>query len=141
VIEHRIERRTKKLRIVIECDLEDAIGHLATAELNAKYRDRLRHVWSDVYEDVFEVLNILQAEGEVGVVKWFDDAKGYGFIRVSEKDDVFVHWKGIAGDEDYKTLRPGQRVRFKRRQGRETVEAVEVRLDDCDLEARPPTNT
>ncbi len=47
-----------------------------------------------------------------GVVKWFDNRKGYGFIqRDGEGDDVFVHFREIQGD-GFKTLLEGQKVEF-----------------------------
>ena len=48
-----------------------------------------------------------------GVVKWFNETKGYGFIGPDEGgSDIFVHYSQIAA-EGYKTLREGQRVRFE----------------------------
>ncbi len=46
-----------------------------------------------------------------GTVKWFDDAKGYGFIERDEGEDVFVHYSAIVG-EGYKTLTEGSEVEF-----------------------------
>ena len=46
-----------------------------------------------------------------GTVKWFNDAKGYGFIQQDDGPDVFVHFSAIAG-EGYKGLAEGQRVEF-----------------------------
>ena len=52
------------------------------------------------------------SERHGGVVKWFDNRKGYGFIqRDNVEDDVFVHFKEIRG-EGFKTLFEGQRVEF-----------------------------
>ena len=48
---------------------------------------------------------------EQGIVKWFNAAKGYGFIERDEGEDVFVHYNAIAG-EGYKNLDEGQRVEF-----------------------------
>ncbi|MDP7384794.1 MAG: cold shock domain-containing protein, partial [Nitrospinota bacterium] len=47
----------------------------------------------------------------VGTVKWFSDAKGYGFISRSDGDDVFVHHTEIQG-EGFKTLEEGDNVTF-----------------------------
>lgn len=46
-----------------------------------------------------------------GTVKWFNDAKGYGFIGRPEGEDVFVHYSAIQGD-GYKSLSEGQEVEF-----------------------------
>ena len=51
------------------------------------------------------------AEREVGTVKWFNDAKGYGFIQRSTGADVFVHFRAIRGD-GHRTLNEGQQVEF-----------------------------
>lgn len=46
-----------------------------------------------------------------GTVKWFDDAKGFGFIEQAEGEDVFVHYSSIAG-EGYRSLGEGSEVEF-----------------------------
>jgi CspA family cold shock protein len=51
-------------------------------------------------------------EREQGKVKWFDNAKGYGFIRREDGGDVFVHFSAIQG-EGYKTLQEGDTVEFE----------------------------
>jgi CspA family cold shock protein len=48
---------------------------------------------------------------ETGTVKWFDNAKGFGFIRRPEGEDVFVHFRSIRG-EGFRTLQEGQQVQF-----------------------------
>ena len=48
---------------------------------------------------------------ETGTVKWFNDAKGFGFIERAEGGDVFVHFSAIQG-EGFKTLTEGQQVEF-----------------------------
>jgi len=53
----------------------------------------------------------------VGTVKWFNDAKGFGFIRPDAGGpDVFVHYQQIGGD-GFKTLEEGQPVEFDLREG------------------------
>ena len=47
-----------------------------------------------------------------GTVKWFNDAKGFGFIAQENGDDVFVHHSGIQAD-GFKSLDEGARVRFE----------------------------
>lgn len=46
-----------------------------------------------------------------GTVKWFNNQKGYGFIRDNENNDVFVHYTGIIAD-GFKSLTEGQKVTF-----------------------------
>jgi CspA family cold shock protein len=60
-----------------------------------------------------------------GKVKWFNDAKGYGFIEQESGDDVFVHHSSIQG-EGFKTLAEGQTVEFEIEQGQKGPSAVNV---------------
>ena len=60
-----------------------------------------------------------------GIVKWFDERKGYGFIEQEDGPDVFVHHSGISG-EGFKTLREGERVTFDIEQGQKGPAAVNV---------------
>lgn len=61
-----------------------------------------------------------------GTVKWFNNAKGFGFITRDDGDDVFVHFRSIMGD-GYKTLDEGQMVEFNLTQGPKGFQAEEVR--------------
>ncbi len=67
------------------------------------------------------------AERVKGTVKWFNNAKGYGFIQRSEGDDVFVHYQAIQG-EGYRTLQEGQQVEFTIAQGQKGLQAQEVKV-------------
>ena len=62
---------------------------------------------------------------ETGTVKWFNNAKGYGFIGREDADDVFVHHTGILG-EGYKSLNEGDQVEFTVEQGTKGLQAVDV---------------
>ncbi len=62
---------------------------------------------------------------ETGVVKWFNDRKGYGFIEQEDGPDVFVHHNGINGS-GFKSLQEGDRVSFDIEEGRKGPSAVNV---------------
>jgi len=62
-----------------------------------------------------------------GKVKWFDDAKGYGFITRDEGGDVFVHFSQIEGD-GFRSLSEGQAVEFEVTEGPKGPLATEVKL-------------
>ncbi|HEB99760.1 MAG TPA: cold-shock protein [Thiotrichales bacterium] len=62
-----------------------------------------------------------------GTVKWFSNAKGYGFIQPDEGgDDIFAHFSAIQA-EGYRTLKEGQKVEFEVTQGPKGLAATEIR--------------
>lgn len=62
---------------------------------------------------------------ETGTVKWFNDAKGFGFISRESGDDVFVHFRSIQGS-GFKTLKEGQKVSFVVARGQKGLQADQV---------------
>ncbi len=62
---------------------------------------------------------------EKGIVKWFNAAKGYGFLQRSNGEDVFVHHSAIAM-EGYRTLDNGAEVEFEVKQGPKGLQAENV---------------
>lgn len=69
-----------------------------------------------------------------GLVKWFNPAKGYGFIQHANGEDVFVHFSEIRM-EGFKTLNEGEEVEFTLREADKGPQAVDV----VRLHAYPPT--
>jgi CspA family cold shock protein len=61
-----------------------------------------------------------------GTVKWFNDAKGFGFIAQDDGDDVFVHHSAIQS-EGFRSLAEGDRVEFEVQQGPKGLQAANVR--------------
>ena len=62
---------------------------------------------------------------EKGVVKWFNGAKGFGFIQRESGEDGFVHYKAIVG-EGYRTLNEGDKVQFDVEKGPKGLQASNV---------------
>ena len=62
---------------------------------------------------------------EIGTVKWFNAAKGFGFITRENGDDVFVHFRSIQG-KGHRSLGEGQRVVFSITEGEKGLQAVDV---------------
>ena len=62
---------------------------------------------------------------ETGSVKWFDSAKGYGFITRAQGGDVFVHYSSIRGT-GYRSLAEGQQVEFAVVEGQKGLQAQDV---------------
>jgi CspA family cold shock protein len=71
-----------------------------------------------------------------GRVKWFNDARGFGFITDDEGADLFVHYTGIAG-RGRRSLAANARVTFEARQGKKGMEAFDVRPIGAPVRAEP----
>jgi cold shock protein len=69
-----------------------------------------------------QVLSVMK---EQGTVKWFNAAKGYGFIQRESGEDVFVHFSAIQG-EGYRSLEEGARVSFEVKKGPKGLQAADV---------------
>lgn len=65
------------------------------------------------------------SDREQGVVKWFNDSKGFGFIQRENGEDIFVHFRAIQGD-GYRSLKDGQKVEFNVVEGQKGLQAEEV---------------
>ena len=64
---------------------------------------------------------------ETGTVKWFNDAKGFGFITGANGEDVFVHYSAVQA-EGFRTLREGATVEYDVTQGPKGLQATNVTI-------------
>jgi len=71
---------------------------------------------------------------EIGTVKWFNSAKGYGFIRRESGEDVFVHYTAIQ-TEGYRSLEEGAEVQFEVQDGDKGLQAANVAITGSDAGA------
>ena len=76
-----------------------------------------------------------ESETLKGVVKWFNDAKGFGFIEHPSGKDVFVHYSAIEAD-GFKTLKDGEEVLYEIKEGPKGLHALKVQRS-----AKPETAT
>ncbi len=66
------------------------------------------------------------SDRQSGTVKWFNNAKGFGFITMADRsEDIFVHFRAIQGD-GYRSLNEGQEVEFTLVEGPKGLQAEEV---------------
>ena len=67
------------------------------------------------------------SQKQTGTVKWFNDAKGFGFITPESGPDLFVRFRSIQGS-GFKSLQEGQRVSFVATQGQKGIQADQVEV-------------
>ncbi|HEY2345679.1 MAG TPA: cold-shock protein [Xanthomonadaceae bacterium] len=67
------------------------------------------------------------ADRQSGTVKWFNDAKGFGFITPESGEDLFVHFRAIQGS-GFKSLQEGQKVSFEVVKGPKGLQADAVQI-------------
>jgi CspA family cold shock protein len=80
------------------------------------FRGRVNEIFIGVLE---------MSERQNGTVKWFNDAKGFGFITPESGPDLFVHFRAIQGS-GFKSLQEGQRVSFIAIAGQKGMQADQV---------------
>src|SRR3546814_11137210 len=74
---------------------------------------------------------------QTGTVKWFNDAKGFGFITPESGQDLFVHFRSIQGS-GFKSLQDGQKVSIKVVQGKKGLQADEVQAEYATTKSTAP---
>lgn len=68
-----------------------------------------------------------QADTQTGIVKWFNESKGYGFIAPDDGGkDLFAHFREIRGAEGFRTLQESARVQFRVTQGPKGPQAADI---------------
>ena len=67
----------------------------------------------------------------IGIVKWFDNKKGYGFISYDETEEIFVHFTAIE-EEGFKSLEANQLVEFEVIEGNRGTQAAHVKKQGID---------
>ena len=73
-----------------------------------------------------------------GTVKWFNDAKGYGFLRIEGQDeDIFVHYSAVKA-EGFRTLNEGEQVEFDLIKGPKGMKAENVTRIQSQSQPQPP---
>ncbi len=66
---------------------------------------------------------------QTGTVKWFDDAKGFGFITPEDgSKDLFAHFSEIRNEGGFRSLKENQRVQFEVKQGQKGLQAANIRV-------------
>lgn len=61
-----------------------------------------------------------------GIIKWFNQEKGYGFIAVEGEKDIFLHYQAIESEEVRKSLNEGDKVEFNLEEGPKGIQACKV---------------
>ena len=78
-------------------------------------------------------MSIKEQQKQTGTVKWFKNAKGYGFATNEAGEDVFVHHNDIIG-EGFKTLATGQKIQFIQTEGEKGLQATQIEVVETELE-------
>jgi CspA family cold shock protein len=79
--------------------------------------------WLRFFSSMFQ--EFVMSDRQTGTVKWFNDAKGFGFITPESGPDLFVHFRAIQGT-GFKSLQEGQKVTFVAVQGQKGMQADQV---------------
>jgi len=74
---------------------------------------------------IIKFQEFVMSDRQTGTVKWFNDAKGFGFITPESGPDLFVHFRAIQGN-GFKSLQEGQKVSFIAVQGQKGMQADQV---------------
>ncbi len=109
--------------VIYKSSLGDGDNYAVFADQRLNIDCVTTHSVNDI--NITHVENSLPSSKSDGTVKWFNDAKGFGFIEQDGGNDVFVHFSSITG-EGFKTLTEGQKVEFSVTQGEKGPQAENV---------------
>ena len=102
------------------------LAKLSAFELGQMSQGSRRHAPGCKYGALFTIQEVcFMSKRLAGEVKWFNNSKGFGFIKQDGDDDVFVHYSAILSD-GFKTLNEGDQVEFEVTQGRNGLHAKNV---------------
>jgi CspA family cold shock protein len=93
------------------------VAPFSASDVPEAFLRKARSIIKEEYEQM--------ATRETGNVKWFNDAKGYGFIQRQDGVDVFVHYRAIRG-EGHRSLTEGQQVEYAVVEGQKGLQAEDV---------------
>jgi CspA family cold shock protein len=91
--------------------------------LTSRNQFRLWKTFAEAHSKRYE--EFVMSDRKTGTVKWFNDAKGFGFISQEGGDDLFVHFRAIQGT-GFKSLQEGQKVSFVVTKGPKGLQADQV---------------
>jgi cold shock protein len=85
-----------------------------------------RHHLATIFQQESSKIEKVTKQVEQGTVKWFNDAKGFGFISRQNGEDVFVHFSAIQSSGGFRSLQEGQAVQFDVKKGPKGWQAENV---------------
>jgi cold shock protein len=100
---------------------------IETSETGWSKEQRRSRRFAPAFSAVKAARRLRKMEMATGIVKWFNDAKGFGFIKQEGGEDVFCHHTAIVAD-GFRSLTEGQTVEFEVKRGPKGLQAENVRI-------------
>src|SRR5262249_50309465 len=111
--------------IVTRCCRSENPLHRLPPRVFLAYQYTGKSAWAATFSFQLLFQELSMSDRQIGTVKWFNDAKGFGFISRENGPDLFVHFRAITGS-GFRTLQEGQRVSFDVTQGPKGLQAENV---------------